>query len=36
MKKQSEQQLLKEKDILLHQLAERLNDIEDGKIKIRK
>jgi hypothetical protein len=36
MKKQSEEQLLKEKEMLLNQLAERLNEIEQGKIKIRK
>lgn len=32
----TEKQLLKEREILLIQLAERLNDVEEGKIKIKK
>jgi len=32
----TEKRLLKEREILMIQLAERLNDIEEGKIKIKK
>jgi hypothetical protein len=31
-----EKKLLKERDELMMQLAQRLNDIENGKIKVRK